>query len=135
MRRIWSCCGVLLLLSQFAWAEEPAQGTSSGASSGSTGSGSTSSGSTSSGKATSGKATSGKAAPRKAPTRSSAPAEGQEGSASGEVRETVALEIVAKAPKPIPPVELDMLQLRLMLTDLKASFASEIDRALFREPF
>jgi len=56
------------------------------------------------------------------------------GSGSG-ATETVALEIVAKAPKPIPPVELDMLQLRLMLTDLKASFADEIDRALFREPF
>jgi len=42
---------------------------------------------------------------------------------------------VAKAPKPIPPVELDMLQLRLMLTDLKASFAGEIEKALFQDPF
>lgn len=56
------------------------------------------------------------------------------GSSSG-ATETIALEIVAKAPKPIPPVELDMLQLRLMLTDLKASFADEIDKALFRDPF
>ena len=55
-------------------------------------------------------------------------------SASG-ATETIALEIVAKAPKPIPPVELDMLQLRLMLTDLKASFTDKIDEALFHEPF
>lgn len=57
------------------------------------------------------------------------------GGASSGATETIALEIVAKAPKPIPPVELDMLQLRLMLTDLKASFADEIDKALFRDPF
>lgn len=56
------------------------------------------------------------------------------GSSSG-ATETIALEIVAKAPKPIPPVELDMLQLRLMLADLKASFTDEIDKALFRDPF
>jgi|GEM_PF-2112011 len=71
-----------------------------------------------------------------ASSRAAAPAATVESEkpASG-ARETVALEIVAKAPKPIPPVELDMLQLRLMLTDLKASFADEIDQALFREPF
>jgi hypothetical protein len=70
-------------------------------------------------------------------TRSGTPAATveAEGKPASGARETVALEIVAKAPKPIPPVELDMLQLRLMLTDLKASFADEIDKALFREPF
>jgi hypothetical protein len=70
-------------------------------------------------------------------TRSGTPAATaeSEGKPASGVRETVALEIVAKAPKPIPPVELDMLQLRLMLTDLKASFADEIDKALFSEPF
>lgn len=76
-----------------------------------------------------------KQAPRKAaPAQAGTRAEPSVPSASG-ATETVALEIVAKAPKPIPPVELDMLQLRLMLTDLKASFTDEIDEALFREPF
>jgi|SRR6478736_4416585 len=77
-----------------------------------------------------------KAAAKAKSTRSGAPTATVESEkpATG-ARETVALEIVAKAPKPIPPVELDMLQLRLMLTDLKASFTDEIDQALFREPF
>jgi hypothetical protein len=118
MRALY-CCGLgLMLLVQPVWAEEPA---------GAAGSGTAKAGTARSG------GSEGTAAPR--PARSSAPAVAAEGAAPGEKRETVALEIVVKAPKPIPPVELDMLQLRLMLTDLKASFVDEIDRALFREPF
>lgn len=52
-----------------------------------------------------------------------------------EATETVSLEIVAKPPRPIPPVELDMLELRLPLAELRASFADEIETALFRAPF
>lgn len=65
----------------------------------------------------------------------SAPATTESADGQSGAKETISLEIVAKAPKPIPPVELDMLQLRLMLTDLKASFAGEIERALFQDPF
>jgi len=114
MRRLVSLCLALVLLGQPAWAEEPKAKP---------------------GGASSGKASSGSARPARPSAPGRAAGESGTGASASGATETVALEIVAKAPKPIPPVELDMLQLRLMLTELKASFTDEIDRALFREPF